>query len=138
MLYLFVYTNFRLTHNPLNLIKELGKLTMQLTGFSCIDKQASNVRKRKYDKSFLQSDFTFKNCSGNKNPLCLICNEVLAMESMKPSKSKIHLELKHTSYANKPNECFDRLLRSLNKKNSFEKFMTFDEKYLLASYKILY
>ena len=40
-----------------------------------IDKQASNERKRKYDKSFLQFGFSFKNCNGYEKPLCLICNE---------------------------------------------------------------
>ena len=63
------------------------------------DKQASIVQKI-YDKSFLQFGFTFRNCNGYKKPLCLICNELLAAESMKPSKLKRHFESKHTSYAN--------------------------------------
>ena len=32
--------------------------------------------------------FTFKNCNGYEKPLCLICNELLATESMKLSKLK--------------------------------------------------
>ena len=70
-------------------------------GFS-IDKQASNVRKRKYYKSFLQFGFTPKNCNSYEKPLYLICNELLATESIKPSEMTRHLELKHTSCANKP------------------------------------
>ncbi|XP_035229056.1 protein FAM200A-like [Stegodyphus dumicola] len=46
-----------------------------------IGKQASNVRKRKYDESFLQFGFTFQNREGNEQPLCLICNELLASET---------------------------------------------------------
>jgi len=58
---------------------------------------------------------------------------------MKPSKLKRHLESKHTSCANKPKEYFERLLKSLHKeKKTFEKFITVNEKYLLASYEISY
>jgi len=104
-----------------------------------IDKQVSNVRKRKFDESFLQFGFTFKNCNGNEQPLCLICNELLAAESMKPSKLKRHIDTKHVSYVNKPKEYFERLLKTLNKeKKSFEKIMTINEKYLLASYEVSY
>ncbi|GFQ75177.1 DUF4371 domain-containing protein [Trichonephila clavata] len=67
-----------------------------------IEKQASNVRKRKYAESFLQFGFTFQNYKGNEQPLCLIGNELLAPESMKPSKLTRHLESKHVSYVNKP------------------------------------
>ena len=81
-----------------------------------IDKQASNVRKRKYNESFLQFGFTFKNCNGNEKPFCLICNESLATERMKPSKLKRHLKSKHTSCANTPKKCFKRLLKSLKQK----------------------
>uniref|UniRef100_A0A0K0EJ23 DUF4371 domain-containing protein n=1 Tax=Strongyloides stercoralis TaxID=6248 RepID=A0A0K0EJ23_STRER len=104
-----------------------------------IGKQASNVRKRKYDESFLQFGFTFQNCKGNEQTLCLICNELLASESMKPSKLKRHLESKHVSYVNKPKEYFERLFKSLNKeKKIFEKFITVNKKYLLASYEVSY
>ncbi|GFR05750.1 protein FAM200B [Trichonephila clavata] len=106
----------------------------------CIEKQASNVRKRKYTESFLQFDFTFQNYKGNEQPLCLICNELLTPESMKPSKLKRHLESKHVSYVNKPKEYFESLYKSLNKeeKKFLDKFMTVNEKYLLASYEVSY
>ena len=42
-----------------------------------IEKQAYNVRKRKYDESFLRFGFAFQICKGNEQPLCLICNELL-------------------------------------------------------------
>ena len=68
--------------------------------------------------SLLQFGFTFQNCKGNEQPLCLICNELLAPESMKPSKLKRHLESKHVSYVNKPKEYFERLYKSLNKEKN--------------------
>ena len=81
-------------------------------------------RKRKKDESFLEFDFTFQNCEGNEQPLCIadqmICNELLASESIKPSKLKSHLKSKHVSYVNKAKEYFERLFKSLNKeKNIF-------------------
>ena len=42
-----------------------------------IGKQTSNMRKRKYDESFLQLGFTFKNRNGYEKPLCLICNKLI-------------------------------------------------------------
>ena len=74
-----------------------------------LSKQASNGQKRKYDESFIQFGFTFKNCNGYEKPLCLICNKLLATESMKLSKLKRHLESKHTLCVNKPKEYFERL-----------------------------
>jgi len=97
------------------------------------------MRKRKYDESFLGFGFTFKHCDGYEQPVCLICDEFLATESMKPSKLKRHFESKHAAYANKPKEYFERLLKTSNKeKENFEKFMTVNEKYLQASYEVSY
>ena len=60
------------------------------------------MQKRKHDESFLQFGFSFKSCYGYKKPLCLICNELFATESLKPSKLKRHLDLNHASCVNKP------------------------------------
>ena len=58
---------------------------------------------------------------------------------MKPSKLKRHLSTKHATYCNKPKEYFERLLKSSNtEKQSFEKFVAVNEKYLLASYETSY
>ena len=104
-----------------------------------IEKEASNVRKRKYDESFLKFGFTFQNFKSNEQPLCLICNELLASESMKPSKLRRHFESKHVSYVNKTKEYFERMCKSLNKeKKNFEKYITVNEKYFLASYEVSY
>ena len=102
-----------------------------------INKQAFYVRKRKHDESFLQFGFTFKNCNGYEKLIYSICNELLAAESMKPSKLKTHLESKHTSRADKPKDYFERPLKCLYKeKNSFEKIMIVKEKCFLASCKV--
>lgn len=86
-----------------------------------VENQTTSARKRKYDESFLQFGFTFHNSNENEQPLCLICNKLLAVESVKQSKLKRHFQSKHALYANKPKEHFERLNKSLNKeKNSLK------------------
>lgn len=43
----------------------------------------------------MQFGFTFIEKKGEYRPKCVICLEILASESMKPSKLKPHLETKH-------------------------------------------
>lgn len=45
--------------------------------------------------------------------LCVICNEVLAHESMKPSKLMRHLQTKHPACKDEPVEFFQRRLHEL-------------------------
>ena len=67
----------------------------------------SNTRKRKYNETFLQYGFMF---SSTNNEVCLICNECLACESLKPAKLKRHLDTRNASYYNKSIRYFERLL----------------------------
>ena len=78
-----------------------------------------STRKRKYNEAFLQYGFTFIIQNGEERPLCLICNEILASESLKPAKLKRHLESKHCS--SEPVSYFKRLLQaSQEQKKSFK------------------
>ncbi|XP_065578646.1 zinc finger BED domain-containing protein 5-like [Artemia franciscana] len=96
-------------------------------------------KKRKYDESYLQYGFTCSSHNNEKQPVCLICKEVLAAESMKPSKLQRHLNTKHATLSKKPIEYFERLLQTSNKeKNTLEKYVTLNDKYLLASYEVSY
>ena len=79
------------------------------------DKSASDStsrRKRKYNQTFIQCGFTFIMENNEQRPLWLLCNEVLANESLKPTKLKRHLDTKHDSYSNKPATFFQRILRT--------------------------
>lgn len=49
------------------------------------------AHEKKYDETLLQFDLTFDNCDDNEQPLCLIYNKVLAMESIRPYKLKRRL-----------------------------------------------
>lgn len=94
-------------------------------------------KKRKYDESYLQYGFTCSSHNNEEQPVCLICKEVLAAESMKPSKLQRHLNTKHATLSKKPIEYFERLLQTSNKeKNTLEKYVTLNDKNLLTSYLI--
>ena len=56
---------------------------------------ASHAKKRMYKENFLQYGFTFITENNEHCPLYLICNQVLAGESLKPAKLKRHLHTKH-------------------------------------------
>lgn len=71
--------------------------------------EVSKTKCRKYDNAYLQFGFT----ELENKPQCVICSEVLSVESMKPSKMKRHLETKHSALKNKPDEFFQRKLLSL-------------------------
>ena len=102
------------------------------------DKSASvstSRRKRKYNQTFIQYGFTFITENDEQRPLCLLCNEVLANESLKPTKLKRHLDTKHDSYSNKPATFFQRILRtSEQQRRSFESEFLTQEKYTRASF----
>ena len=102
------------------------------------DKSASvstSRRKRKYNQTFIQYGFTFITENDEQRPLCLLCNEVLANESLIPTKLKRHLDTKHDSYSNKPATFFQRILRtSEQQRRSFESEFLTQEKYTRASF----
>jgi len=53
------------------------------------DKSASaSRRKRKYNQTFVQYGFTFITENDEQRPVCVLCNEILANESLKPVKLK--------------------------------------------------
>ena len=97
------------------------------------DKSASvstSRRKRKYNQTFVQYGFTFITENYEQRPMCLLCNEVLANESLKPTKLKRHLDTKHDSYSNRPVAFFQRILRtSEQQRRSFESEFLTQEKY---------
>ena len=49
---------------------------------------------------------TFISENNEHCPLCLICNKVLASESLKPGKLKRHLQTEHVSHRNRSVEFF--------------------------------
>ena len=50
--------------------------------------ESSHTKKRTFNESFLQDDLNFISENNECHPPCLICNKVLASESLKPAKLK--------------------------------------------------
>lgn len=105
------------------------------------DKKANEkrIKKRKYDESYLQFGFTWTGNFNEPNPQCVICNEVLSQNSMKPSLLKRHFETKHAVLKDKPLSYFERSLEDLKtRKTAIRQFSGVEENEnaLKASYKV--
>ena len=72
-------------------------------------------KKRKYDESYVQYGFTSININGEEKPQCVICNKVLANDSMKPTKLKQHLENVHLQHKTKNKSFFEHNMNMLKK-----------------------
>ncbi|XP_067121126.1 zinc finger BED domain-containing protein 5-like [Centruroides vittatus] len=97
-------------------------------------------KKRKYDSDYLQLGFHFTGDESEPKPLCVICNEVLANSSLKPSLLRRHIETKHPTHKDKPLEYFKRKLADI-KKCSLSSFLTSNEDSkmaLEASFRVSY
>ncbi|KAF2365032.1 Zinc finger BED-type [Trinorchestia longiramus] len=62
---------------------------------------------RKYNSSYIEFGFVATNDKGVQKPQCVICGDVLANNSMKPSHLKRHLRTKHKEMSLKPREFFE-------------------------------
>ena len=71
-----------------------------------------STRKHNYNEAFLHDGFTIITQNGEERIFCLICNKILASESLKPAKLKKHLEFKHCPYVSNPVSYFERLLQA--------------------------
>ncbi|GFW07584.1 uncharacterized protein TNCV_3917171 [Trichonephila clavipes] len=69
---------------------------------------APSKKIRKYNEEFIKYGFTFCVIDDEERPICVICNEKLANESMKPAKLKRHLETKHKELQNKHADFFSK------------------------------
>ncbi|XP_063786022.1 zinc finger BED domain-containing protein 5-like [Pseudophryne corroboree] len=96
-------------------------------------------RNRKYDPKYLEYGFTWAGSEEAPRPQCVVCGEVLAKESLKPSKMIRHLQTKHSSLQTKPLDYFKRKLRELRgQKNVLKGAVTVNEKALEASFVVSY
>ena len=67
-----------------------------------------SAKKRKYSDEFLKYGFTCTSIvvEGIEIPQCVICNDVLLAESMKPNKLKRHFYTKHQNFSDKDVQYF--------------------------------
>lgn len=67
------------------------------------------ISARRYNEDYLK--YGFIKCEKpfeNDRPQCVICNNILANESLKPSKLKRHGETQQAELTEKPLQCFQR------------------------------
>ena len=56
--------------------------------------------------NWMMYGFTFIVEVGIEKPQCVICNEIMSAESMKPNKMKRHFDAKHRNFAGKDVQYF--------------------------------
>ena len=66
----------------------------------------TSIRKRKYSEELLKYGFTFIVEAEIEKPQCVICNEIMSPESMKPNKMKRHFDAKHPNFTRKDVQYF--------------------------------
>ena len=66
----------------------------------------TSIRKRKYSEEFFKYGFTFIVEAGIEKSQCVIRNEIMSAESMKPNKMKRYFDAKHPSFAGKDVQYF--------------------------------
>ncbi|GFW56260.1 reverse transcriptase domain-containing protein [Trichonephila clavipes] len=94
---------------------------------------------RKYNDEFIKYGFTFCVVDDEERPICVICNEKLANQSMKPAKlKKKHLETKHKELQNKNADFFQKRAENLKIQSENLKKFTIPQKALRASLEISY
>lgn len=92
---------------------------------------------RKYDIEYLKLGFTWNQDAVDPRPQCVVCFEILANESMRPSKLSRHIETKHSNLKNKSVDFFKRKLMDMKtSKNVLSHFTNINEKATYASYLI--
>lgn len=67
---------------------------------------SSVTKKRKYLDEYLKYGFSFVGDDDCPRPQCVVCGELLANSSMKPSLLTRHLRTKHANYENKDRSFF--------------------------------
>nr|ABF20550.1 transposase [Danio rerio] len=95
----------------------------------------AKAKSRKYDKSYIAFGFTCTLKQGVDRPQCVLCQEILSNECMKPSKVKRHLQQKHPNEAEKSTDYFKHQEMCLARQASlFRQQASVPERCLKASY----
>ena len=61
----------------------------------------TSIRKSKYSEEFLKYGFNFIVVARIEKPQCVICNEIMSAESMKPIKIKRQFDANHPNFTGK-------------------------------------
>ena len=98
------------------------------------------VKNRKYDNNYIRFGFSYIGDKDCPRPQCVVCGDILANSSLKPSLLKRHLETKHPTHVNKSADFFTR--KANEWKNDLTTFVSAAnsdiENALEASYRVSY
>ncbi|KRX34142.1 Zinc finger BED domain-containing protein 5 [Trichinella murrelli] len=87
--------------------REVAEMESQKGSTAAVKLTKSN---KKYDIDFLKFGFTWNGDHKDPPPLCVICYEILANESMRPNKLLRHIKTKHIDLKSKPLQFFESKL----------------------------
>lgn len=96
------------------------------------------AKKRKYCDEYMKYGFSFIGDEDCPKPQCVVCGEVLANGSMKPSLLLRHLQTKHMNYKNKERSFFQRLSKPDDMASYLSSTKKDHENAVEASYRISY
>lgn len=123
-------------------ITALPTLSLTSTSVKNSTEKKTQFVGRKYDENFIKFGFCVYYSEHNHNlvqPQCVVCGELLANESLKPSKLKRHLETKHPNLKEKPIDYFELLKDDLHKNQKVKKKYSSVSQYALkASFLVSY
>lgn len=98
---------------------------------------SGKVPTRKYDESYLKFGFVCKDADKEPKPQCVLCLEVLANASMKPSKLIRHQKTKHSDTILKPIQFFQHKRDQMQQQQgSFVKIATINSASLKVSFEV--
>ena len=95
-----------------------------------------SIKKRKYDESNLQYGFASIVVNNKERPQCVLCNNVLSNDSMRPAKLRQHLHNVHSHSKDKDKIYFERQSKALQKMrmDALGELFTGEHKIVEASY----
>ena len=114
-----------------------SKLMLKAKRKNSTEDDKPRKKSRKYSDNYLDFGFTFVLQNGEEKPQCVICNKILASESMLPNKLKRHLTSSHRQFESKSRSFFARKLNDMKRQvSTISKFTQFPSKALLAFYQV--
>ncbi len=97
----------------------------------------SYVKIRKYSSDYLKYGFVSTLIDNKERPKCVICNEILSNDRMRPTKLNRHLRSKHSDCVKKPVEFFQRRFEEQIKQvQTIHTYCKQNQKLLQASFEV--
>ena len=83
----------------------------------------SKKKVRQYSEEYLKFGF-IPAIHDERSPFCLLCQQCLTNESMKPGRLELHLKAKHSAYVNSDLNYFKSLKEKFAKRSTIKSLFT--------------